>query len=192
MDGNRRWPARPVARSAGTLLGTVLLTLMLAAGVVAATATRTKDPGGAHSLVGAWVAVNDLDPSAAPSDVIVHADGTATLFTSDGPYAGVWHPTDASNAEATFVSTVNGGVATFRVQVTVAGDGDTFHGTYTFESACGCGDSSGQLGPGSVSATRIILEPMGEPVAPLPTPEPGPSPSADTAPTDSPAPSSAP
>ncbi len=192
MNSHRGWLAPSRARGAGASIGAVLLLLALTAGVVAATATRTKDPVADHPLVGAWIAVNDLDPSATPSEVVIDSDGTATLFTDEGPYVGVWQATGAMTAQATLVSTVSSGVATFRVDVTVGDDGDTFDGSYTFESACACGDTTGELGPGSVSGTRIILDPMGEPVAPLPTPEPGPSPSLEASPSGAPAPSSAP
>lgn len=192
MKVHRRWPAPSRARGAGASIGAVLLMLVLTAGVVAATVTRTKDPVAGHPLVGAWIAVNDLDPSATPSQVIIDSEGTAILFTDEAPYVGVWQATGATTAQATLVSTVAGGVATFRVDVTVADDGATFHGTYTFESACGCGDTTGELGPGSVSGTRITLDPMGEPVGPLPTANPGPSPSLDASPSGPPASSSAP
>ena len=54
-------------------------------------------------------------------------------------------------------------------------DGQSFTGTYTIEPPAGVAEAmgipAGQLGPGNVTAQRIAVEPMGEPVAPLPEEE---------------------
>lgn len=68
------------------------------------------------------------------------------------------------------------GVATFDIisgTVEVSEDGRTFIATYTVEFSEEADDDRtvpfGQLGPVTVTAERITVEPMGEPVAPLPT-----------------------
>lgn len=56
--------------------------------------------------------------------------------------------------------------------VTLAEDGQSFAGTYTVEMPAGMAEAMGvpvgQLGPGEVTGQRIVVEPMGTPVGPLP------------------------
>ena len=51
----------------------------------------------------------------------------------------------------------------------VAPDGQSVTATYTLEYSGG-GAPAGQIGPGSASGTRVVVEPMGSPVMPLPAP----------------------
>ncbi len=65
------------------------------------------------------------------------------------------------------------GYATIRTSIEVAEDGQSFAGTYTIEFPAGMAEALGlpvgqQVGPGAVTGQRIAVEPMGEPVGPLP------------------------
>jgi hypothetical protein len=68
------------------------------------------------------------------------------------------------------------GYATVRSSIEVGQDGQSFAGIYTFEPLAGMAEAMGlpvgQLGPGEVTGQRIAVEPMGEPVGPLPEEEP--------------------
>ena len=55
---------------------------------------------------------------------------------------------------------------TIRATVEVAADGQTFTGDYTIEADFE-GAPPGEFGPGSVTGTRIVVEPMGTPVGSL-------------------------
>jgi hypothetical protein len=63
-----------------------------------------------------------------------------------------------------------------RTSIEVAEDGQSFAGTYTVEPPAAMAEAMGapvgQLGPGAVTGQRIAVEPMGEPVGPIPAEEP--------------------
>ena len=148
------------------------LMMALAVGMFGATVAApaaAQDEGMAdHPVVGAW-------------DVLVAGDDTdgITVFSNDGtlididdpPGAGVWAPTGESTADV--LIRTGGGVV--RAAVEVAEDGQSFSGSFTVEFppavAEAAGMPAGELGPSEVSGTRINVEPMGDPVAPLPGPE---------------------
>jgi hypothetical protein len=60
------------------------------------------------------------------------------------------------------------GFNTVRADVVVSADGATLTATYTMDIPNRDGGSSGQLGPVAATGRRLTLEPMGEPVGPLP------------------------
>jgi hypothetical protein len=137
-------------------------------------------------LVGAWIIDTDVnDPGNPPIENIFHADGTIIQVGNSGAQAngpgnaiGAWEPTGPNTAAATLVSYQEddkGAVSktTVRATLEVAADGQSLTADYTLEFTGPDGTSSGQLGPGKASGTRISVEPMGSPVAPL-----GPPPSA--------------
>ena len=137
-------------------------------------------------LVGAWIIDSDVnDPGNLPTENIFHADGTFIQVGNSGPQAnspgnavGAWEPTGPNTAAAILVvyqQDDKGAVskATVRATVQVAADGQSLTADYTIEFTSPDGTPSGQLGPGKGSGTRIAVEPMGTPVAPL-----GPPPSA--------------
>jgi hypothetical protein len=64
------------------------------------------------------------------------------------------------------------GFSIVRADVVIAADGATLWATYTIEFPDRAGSTSGQLGPVIATASRIEVEVMGEPVAPVPAPGP--------------------
>ena len=71
------------------------------------------------------------------------------------------------------------GRSTIRATFEVAADGQSLSAVYTIEFV-ETGVPTGQMGPGTATATRIVVEPMGTPVMPLGGPAA--SPDASTAP----------
>jgi pimeloyl-ACP methyl ester carboxylesterase len=105
--------------------------------------------------------------------------------------AGTWSAGDDGSVEVTFLSPAVDpegaflGFLTIRASLEVSDDGDGFSGTYTLEFpsavAAELRIQEGELGPSDVTAERIALEPMGEPVGPAPQFGP-PSPDAEASP----------
>jgi hypothetical protein len=131
------------------------------------------EPAAPHPVVGSWLLDSDQDdPDNAPSLSVFHADGAYTEHDpGDGSTgAGVWAATGASTAILTivFVEAADdgsaAGQATVRAEVAVADDGQSFVASYTLEFTDPDGASTGQYGPGTATATRIVAEAPGEPV----------------------------
>jgi uncharacterized cupredoxin-like copper-binding protein len=124
-----------------------------------------------HPLVGAWLVASSDAP---PELVAVTADGLVVDLTPNGPAIGVWAATGGTTADVTIVLPVTDaaagvvGLARARASVEVAGDGRTFSGTYTLEFPTGPDETTGELGPGAVTGTRLEVEAMGTPVGPIP------------------------
>jgi hypothetical protein len=125
--------------------------------------------------VGTWWLDTDVeDPSNPPTAATFHADGTYIQADSNGIGLGVWESTGPDTGMLTFVAPADGqGGAVTRLRVRaafkVAADGQSLTATYTLEYSGG-GAPTGQIGPGSASGTRVVVEPMGSPVVPLPAP----------------------
>jgi hypothetical protein len=116
-----------------------------------------------HPIVGTWLAEEP------PATDVFHADGTVVSITAGGVVAGVWQPTGPTSADVTVrISVPDGSVAFLRGEVEVSEDGATYTATYTVEFVGADGTSSGQLGPQTATASRIVVEPMGSPAAPFP------------------------
>jgi hypothetical protein len=158
----------------------LLLTLAAAAPGVAAQVDAMSSAD--HPLVGTWIVDSTPDDPTDPLEVVVVGSGGTLLDTSlDGIGSGAWSPTGDRSADVTFVFPAADpeagfiGFVTVRSSVEVADDGLSFSGTYTLEPpaamAEAMGMTPGELGPGDVSAQRIVVEPMGEVVGPIP-PEP--------------------
>ena len=102
-----------------------------------------------------------------PSITVFSNDGTL-IDIDDPPGAGVWAPTGESTADV--LIRTDGGVV--RAAVEVAEDGQSFSGSFTVEFppavAEAVGMPAGEIGPAEVSGTRVNVEPMGDPVAPMP------------------------
>jgi len=181
----------------------VLATVALAMAAMAPGAlAQDESAAEAHPLVGAWMVNSD------PEDLIVFETGGAIINLSPGAAAiGTWEPTGEGTADFAlhFISATPGeGTWTIRGSLEVAADGTSLNGTYTFEPspeiAANFGMEPGELGPGEVTAQRIVAEPMGEPIGPLPdfdapppgdqdmSPAPEGSPSSDELPTVVPSP----
>ena len=128
-----------------------------------------------HPLVGTWIVdVNTQDMEDPPALLTIGDDGTLRLTDCcNGPGAGVWAPSSTRTADATvmlpwydddgFV-----GYNTIRGDVVVSSDGDSLTATYTMDIPARDGTTTGQLGPVTATGTRMTVEPIGEPVGPLP------------------------
>ena len=107
----------------------------------------------------------------------IHADGTLQETATDGTTSiGSWEATGPDSFNLTFHSLSLTGstdrlegsfaMSTIRSTGEVSEDGQSFTAEYTVELT-GEGAPAGQFGPGSVTGTRINVEPMGTPVAPV-------------------------
>jgi hypothetical protein len=129
---------------------------------------------GEHPLVGVWLLdTNADDPADAPEVTIFTADGAYISVDAEGfPNHGVWEATGERTATLTIVSPgmEEGAFAgTFMVRAAVEVDesGDTFTAQYTGEFVDPDGVATGEFGPGTATATRIVAEAMGTPAGPL-------------------------
>ncbi len=111
------------------------------------------------------------DPGAPPQLVSFGADGIFIEHDYDGSVAiGAWEATGASSAALTFVEHSPDGqggysfMITIRATIDVSPDGQSFTGQYTIDASGNQGAPQGEYGPGTVSGTRIVVEPMGTPV----------------------------
>lgn len=147
----------------------VLLGLSLVGGsaLVAAQETATPAAGG-HPLVGSWILNTDPDnPDEPLSLASFTSDGTYIEIDTDGAGLGAWEPTGDTSANLTF-SYVDpaGGMVTIRASIEVDAGGRSFTATYTTELRDpATGEWSGQIGPDTAVATRMVVEGPGTPVA---------------------------
>ena len=162
------------------LTGLLLVTTMAAPGVVAQDESTSM---AGHPMVGTWL----IEPTTAepPELFFASADGIAASTSAEGTGFGSWTATGDRTADATvwfpMVDPQAGflGMATMRASVEVAEDGQSFAGTYTAEIPAAMAEAMGvpvgELGPGDVSGVRVVVEPMGQPVAPMPEMEEAPA-----------------
>jgi hypothetical protein len=155
----------------------VLVALLLV--TVAAAGVAAQDPS-EHPAIGAWIVdatpEDATDPpgllTLAPGGILIDADPEWTAY-------GSWAATGDLTADATFLFPFADpecgclvGYGTIRASLDVAEDGQSFTGTYTIEPPAGVAEAMGlpvgQFGPGEVTAQRIAVEAMGEPVGPIP------------------------
>jgi hypothetical protein len=124
-----------------------------------------------HPLVGTWLVDNDQSTeSNVPENITFTSDGTLIDVQGSETTLGVWAATGATTANVTF-SGYSGdesgnyaGGYMVRASVEVSADGNSFTGQYTIESLNPDGTTSGQAGPGTVTATRVMAEAPGTPV----------------------------
>lgn len=163
-------------RSCTVLLAIVWLLLL--AGFIAPPIAQGTAPDavGGHPVVGTWLMDGDADDlDNAPEVVIFTADGGYISVDAEGlPSLGVWKATGERTAVLNLVSTgveEDGAFAgTFVIRATVEVDapGDSLAVTYTGEFILADGTKTGELGPSTATATRIVVEPMGTPEGPFP------------------------
>ena len=133
------------------------------------TALAQDADGGVFPLVGTWQMMPDTtDPLGSFVLTTFGADGTVTNITTDGTTSlGVWAATGDGTADVTVLGTTNGpAYVVIRASVTVAEDGQSLTGTYTSEyifDPTG-GGTSQEIGPGSLSGTRVLVSAPGTPV----------------------------
>lgn len=124
-----------------------------------------------HALVGTWLVDNDPDSDTnLPETISFSSDGTLVDVQGSDVTLGVWQPTGPSTATVTFTqywADDNGdyaGGSVVRASVEIAADGNSFTAQYNVEILNPDGTSTGQAGPGTVTATRVVAEAPGTPV----------------------------
>jgi hypothetical protein len=143
-----------------------------------------------HPAVGSWRVHREPENSTYPVELmILSADGAVLDFGAFSGATGVgrWEPTSADAATVSFTVVTDGpAYIVIRASVAFAPDGQSFTGSYTDEMVFDPehGGTSGQIGPGVVTGTRMTAEAPGTPVAsfaeffpnPSATPEATPAP----------------
>jgi hypothetical protein len=158
---------RTITRS---LFALVLLVTTLVGGAHLATA---QDQGPAdHSAIGTWTVESE------PQDVVTNMrtislapGGIASVISTgagEDPIAslGAWEPTSDTSVALTFTMVTNGpAYITVRASIDLAEDGATFTGSYTMEMVFdpAGGGTSGEIGPGTLTGTRLVVEAPGTP-----------------------------
>ena len=153
-------------------------TLSLVGGVIGTSAvasgsTDTTVPSDAatevHPIVGAWLLRDDdLGPDAPLHPGAFSSDGIYWQIDAEGVVGiGAWEPTGPNSAALTFFDRFPDEAGDFvtdtvRALIEVAPDGQSWTAEYTVEFSGG-DFPEGEYGPGSASATRIAVEPMGTP-----------------------------
>jgi hypothetical protein len=169
------------------------LVAAMAIGIVAA-GRRTADAQdrgvASHPAVGSWRVHREPENSTYPVELmILSADGAVLDFGAFSGATGVgrWEPTSADAATVSFTVVTNGpAYIVIRASVAFAPDGQSFTGSFTDEMVFDPehGGTSGEIGPGVVTGTRMTAEAPGTPVAsfaeffpnPMATPEATPAP----------------
>jgi len=132
-----------------------------------------------HPMVGSWVKDPAPDDPANQNDLTVfNADGTILDFAQPQPGVGSWVPTEDGGFAATSVYPLVDpeagflGYITARLVGQVSEDGQTMSGTYTIEfpSEPAGMFPPGEYGPADWTASRVAVEPQGEPAGPWPLP----------------------
>jgi hypothetical protein len=170
---------REGGRSVKRVISVTLLALALIAGGVAtlvvggvqsaAVAQDATADASLHPIVGAWLLTVDVsDETDPPHLVIYHADGTyVDAAAGRGGGVGVWEPIDEHTVAANILfhtedEAGNVGLTRIRTESTVDEPGDAYRSEYTREVIAADGTSTGELGPGTGTAKRIVVEPKGE------------------------------
>jgi hypothetical protein len=156
-------------------------TLSLVVGVIGTSAvasgsTATTEPSSAategHPVLGTWTLTDSSDP-ANPSTFVASFSGVGNYVqVQDGDVGlGVWEATGPTSAALTFTEQdppeEGGGSFTIRATIEVAPDGQSLSAEFTIEVSGVEGVPTGEYGPGSVTGTRVVVEPMGTPVGSL-------------------------
>jgi hypothetical protein len=169
--------------------GSILVSGLLAIGGLGSAAlaqSASPMPTDESPAVGAWVLTIADNPTSPPQEIILHADGTYLQYDGTGGVSiGAWEATGPNTGTITLVQyglddTGKVGHSTIRATFEVAPDGNSLTAAYTVEYFGADGSDTGQMGPGSATGTRVVVEPMGSPVMPLQGPPA--SPAASTAP----------
>jgi hypothetical protein len=163
-------------------LCSIIAGVLLASMTVAPAVLAEDEPGIAteHPLVGSWL-IQDVGLAEPPDILMVAPGGILAEAGPEGTGYGSWAPAGGQEAELTFLLGLQDpdagfvGYSVFRAAVEVASDGQSLSGTYTVEPpaelAAAFGIEAGQLGPGEITGQRIVVEPMGDPVATIPAPD---------------------
>ena len=139
--------------------------------VVMAPTVIAQEADADHPAVGTWAAQPD-----ASGYLLLGPDGSVV---GTDPYGGLvfgnWQASGERTADFTVRGPdrtpggVPGSTVIARGSFEVAEDGATAAVTATVEQLTADGGTSGQLGPVMATLQRLTVEPMGEPVVPLPS-----------------------
>lgn len=123
-----------------------------------------------HPAVGSWIVHRDPEITNSGAELLVlHDDGMALdVGAYQTTSIGVWTPTGASTATVTLTAEVDNGPGNIviRASITVAPDGKTFSGSFTSDITFDPEHhgTSGEIGPGKVTGTRMPVQAPGTPV----------------------------
>jgi hypothetical protein len=155
-------------------------TLSLVGGVIGTSAvvsgsTDTTVPSDAatevHPVVGTWDLVETADPEH-PFVLAFSADGNVVSLEEGEVSLGVWETTGPTSAALTItqqippeeISGVEGASLIIRATIEVAPDGQSLTADYTVEPGGMEWIPAGtEYGPGHLTGTRVVVEPMGTP-----------------------------
>ena len=146
-----------------SLVGGVIGTSAVASG---STDTTVPSDGATavNPIVGTWLITDVGDPEDVPFTGAFLSDGIYVEVDTGDVSIGVWEATGPDTVAMSYTATDEEGSITVRASITV--DGDNFSADYTVEFV-GEGAPSGEYGPGQVTGTRVVVEPMGTPVGSL-------------------------
>jgi hypothetical protein len=128
-----------------------------------------------HPLVGSWLLENTPEnPTTAYTLFSVHADGTYVEASADGTVRlGSWEATGPTTATLTIeaysrdeAGSSQGGLI-IRLKIQSNPDGNSYTAEGTIERIAPDGSRSGQAGPATGAATRMMVEAPGTPVMSL-------------------------
>lgn len=149
-----------------SLFAAVLLGIVLTGGSHVAVAQVPSL--GDHPANGSWTVTADPgDAEYSPRLMILSADGGAIFISGyETTGVGAWEPTGQTTAVVTFVVVTDGPAQiVIRASIEIAPDGQAFTGMFTneimFDPASG--GTSGEIGPGAISGTRLVAEAPGTP-----------------------------
>ncbi len=151
-------------------VGTALL-VTIGAGVASATTPpdttppSAEAPATAHPIVGTWL-FTFVGEDEVPFTGAFLSDGVFIEYSDGSTSIGVWEATGPDTAAMTYHAADEEDEGTVTVRASFTVDGDNLSADYTIQFA-GEGAPEGEFGPGQVEATRVAVEPMGEPVGSL-------------------------
>jgi hypothetical protein len=153
---------------------TVLLSAVIMLGIVlvggGALVTAQDGDTADHPLVGTWSLTPGQTDQPMPDVIIFSADGGVVDVESDGSVSlGAWEATGEATANMTLtVYSAEEGAYRIRAAIEVAPDGQSFTAPYTLEVFDpASGESMGEYGPDTATATRLAVEGPGTPVGSL-------------------------
>jgi hypothetical protein len=162
---------RLIVRAAVAFAAILSLIGVIAVGWSPGPTSAQDDAMRGHALVGTWLVDSDLSSDTnLPENISFSSDGILVDVQGSEVILGVWEPTGPSTATATFTQYAaddNGDYAggfTARVSIEISADGSSFTGQYNVELLNPDGSTSGQAGPGTVTAVRVSVEAPGTPV----------------------------
>jgi hypothetical protein len=128
-----------------------------------------------HPLVGTWFLVSSsANPTEAHDLFILHADGTYIEANADGTVRlGAWEATGPLTGTVTIEAYsrdeagANLGAIIIRLNLQLDPDGNGYQAEGTIERVAPDGSASGQAGPATGTATRLVVEAPGPPVMSL-------------------------